>query len=217
MRILSAGLALLLCACASGPTPDWQVNAQLGLRGFERAYLAGHARVAEAEFARARTELSATGRADLVARAELLRCAVRAASLEFDACPGFLALAAEAGAAERTYADFIAGRWVGLDARLLPEQQRTVPAGNGETLPLSDEPLSRLVSAAALLRADRIAPGGIAAAVEVASANGWRRPLLAWLRVQEKRATDAGAAEDAEDAERIRRRIALVGGTPPGQ
>ena len=215
MRFALLGLVLFLCACAGGPTPpDWQVSAVLGLKSFEKAYLAGNNRVAEVEFARARTELSATGRAVLVARAELLRCAVRVASLEFDDCPGYLALAADAGAAERVYADFLAGRWAGLDARLLPQQQRTVPAGNGESLPVTDEPLSQLVSAGALLRAGRIAPGGINAAVEVASANGWRRPLLAWLGVQEKRATDAG---DAEAAERIRRRIALVAGTQPKQ
>ena len=64
------------------------------------------------------------------------------------------------------------------------------------------------------MRAGRIAPGGINAAVEVASANGWRRPLLTWLGVQEKRATDAG---DSDAAGRIRRRIALVAGTQPKQ
>lgn len=209
--ILAAGLFLLLSACAGGPVPpDWQVSARLGLAGFEKASLEGNTRVAEAEFSRARTTLSATGRADLVARAELLRCAVRAASLAFDDCPGFLALAADAGPGERAYAEFLAGRWQGLDASLLPETQRGVVAGNAE---LPADPLSRLVAAGVMLRSGKIAPAGIAAAIDTASANGWRRPLLAWLGVEEKRALAAG---DADAAARIRRRIALVAGQRPG-
>lgn len=208
---LAAGLVLLLSACAGGPVPpDWQVNARLGLAGFEKAALEGNTRVAEAEFSLARATLTATGRADLVARAELLRCAVRAASLEFDDCPGFLALAPDAGPEERAYAAFLAGRWQGLDARLLPEAQRAVVAGSTE---LPADPVSRLVAAGVLLRSGKIAPAGIAAAIDTASANGWRRPLLAWLGVEEKRALAAG---DAEAAARIGRRIALVAGQPSG-
>jgi hypothetical protein len=45
--------------------------------------------------------------------------------------------------------------------------------------------------------------------VDTASEQGWRRPLLAWLGVQEKRASDAG---DSETAARIRRRIDLISG-----
>jgi hypothetical protein len=54
-----------------------------------------------------------------------------------------------------------------------------------------------------------ISPAGITQAVEIASAQGWRRPLLAWLGVQAKRAEDAG---DSETAARIRRRIELISG-----
>lgn len=215
MRRLLAGVAILLSACAGGPaTPDWQVNAQLGLKSFERAYLAGKPRIAEVEFARARAELSATGRADLVARAELLRCAVRAASLEFDDCPGFLALAADAGAAERAYAAYLAGRWEGLDPALLPATQRAVLAANGPLPGADADPLSRLVAAGTLMRSGRITPAGIAAAIATSSDNGWRRPLLAWLQLEEKRAAGAG---DGAAAAQIRRRIDLVGGASTGR
>jgi hypothetical protein len=52
-------------------------------------------------------------------------------------------------------------------------------------------------------------PETISSAIDLASAQGWRRPLLSWLGVQEKRAEAAG---DREALERIRRRIALVAG-----
>ncbi len=209
MRLAAAlGAGLLLAACAGGPAaPDWQVNSLASLRNFEAAYLGGNTRVAEAEFARARSDLTATGRADLVARAELVRCAARVASLEFDACPGFAALAADAGAPERAYAAFLSGEWQALDAAALPAQHRAVVAGTAGVLP--EEPFSRLVAAGAMMRAGRITPAAMAAAVDTASANGWRRPLLAWLGVQAQRAAAAG---DGEAAARIRRRIELVTG-----
>jgi hypothetical protein len=194
----------LLCACTSAPpAPDWQSSASLALKSFETAYLKGDTRAAEAEFARARTELASTGRADLVARAELVRCAAQVASLAFDDCPGFAALAGEADAEERAYAAYISGRWQSLNVDLLPAQHRPVIRGGA----LPGDPLARLVAAGALLRAGRIDPAGIFTASETASANGWRRPLLAWLGVQEKRAADAG---DGEAASRVRRRMELI-------
>ena len=202
--LLALGAAALAAGCAgSPPPPDWQSNAHLALKSYETADLTGNTRVAEAEFARGRAELASTGRPDLVARAELLRCAIQGASLAFDDCPGFKALAADSAPQERAYADYLAGRWQGLDASALPEQHRAV-IGTGE---LPAEPLARLVAAGALLRAGRITPAAIAAAVESSSANGWRRPLLAWLGVQEKRAVSAG---DNDAAAKIRRRIELV-------
>jgi hypothetical protein len=180
---------LLFAGCAGGPPqPDWEENAGQALQAFQRHYFAGASDLAEIEFRSARGELARTGRADLIARAELVRCAVRAASLEFDDCPGFEALRYGARREELAYADYLSGK--------------------GSHRP-TDEPLSRLVAYAVSLRKGAIDPGGIAGAVELASAQGWRRPLLAWLGVQEKRARDAG---DGETAARIRRRIELISG-----
>jgi hypothetical protein len=69
--------------------------------------------------------------------------------------------------------------------------------------------LSRLVGLGVQFKTGRISPAGITQAVGIASAQGWRRPLLAWLGVQAKRAEDAG---DSETAARIRRRIELISG-----
>ncbi|HEU0259636.1 MAG TPA: hypothetical protein VFR57_09495, partial [Burkholderiales bacterium] len=68
---------------------------------------------------------------------------------------------------------------------------------------------SRLVTAAVELKKGSISPSTISTAVDAASAQGWRRPLLAWLGVQLKRAEAAG---DSETAARLRRRMALVSG-----
>ena len=197
--------ALLLAACAGKPQPPaWEPEARGALDGFSDDWLRGNSEAAEAEFARARRETAATGRFDLVAQAELVRCGVRVAALDYD-CPGFAALAPDATAAQRAYAAYLDGRWQGLDAALLPAQHRAVVTN--ATLAGVADPLARLVAAGALLKAGRIAPADILAAVDTASSQGWRRPLLAWLGVQEQRARAAG---DSTAAERIRRRIALA-------
>lgn len=206
--------ALLLAACAGGPVPpDWQANAQGALAGYTTAWLNGEGRVADAEFRRARGELARTGRADLVARAELTRCALQLAVLDLDsaaACPGFTALAADADAATRAYAAFLAGRAGPADIALLPEHYRAIAAGNAAALARIEAPLARLVAAGALLRAGTLPPAGVDTAVDTASAQGWRRALLAWLTAQARLAEARG---DAAAAAAARRRMAIVEGT----
>jgi hypothetical protein len=178
---------VFVAGCAGGPPPPpWQASAKYSLDTFQQAYLRGESRVAEAEFALAKRELSSTGDPALVARAELIRCAVRAASLEFDDCPAFAALRADAGAEDLAYAEYLSGR-----------TERAA----------SDDPVSRLVLLGVKFRSGRIQPADISAAVDLSSAQGWRRPLLAWLGVQERRAEAAG---DQAALEAIRRRIRLL-------
>lgn len=186
-RVMLFSPFLFLWGCSSGPVaPDWQLNSHNALNAFQSHYLKGDTRAAQVEFERARAELQSTGRGDLVARAELVRCAARAASLEFDSCPGFEKLRGDAGAEELAYAEYLAGR--------------------AERAP-SEDALSRLVSYGIKMNSSKITPPEIASAIDIASAQGWRRPLLAWLGVQEKRAEAAG---DREAAERLRRRIEIV-------
>jgi len=185
-RLPAIVLAALLGACSNAPLPpDWQENASQSLRAYQQYYLSGDPR-ADAEFARGRSELARTGREDLVARAELLRCAVRTASLEFDGCPGFEALRPGAQPDETAYADYLAGRG---------------------TRASGGDPLSRLLAISVRLRSGTVTPSEMDQAAEIASAQGWRRPLLAWPGVPEKHAHDAGAADAAA---RLRRRMDLI-------
>lgn len=210
MRAGVLAAAALLAACAGGPpAPDWQADAHSALSRFEGAWLRGESRVAEQEFARGRAALASTGRADLVARAELARCAARVASLDFDDCPGYRALAGDAAPAERAYAAYLEGRAQPADVALLPEPQRAAASGGDAALPAIADPVSRLVAAGVLFRQGRISPAGMALASDTASAQGWRRPLLAWLRIGQKRALEAG---DREAAAALGRRIDLVAG-----
>ncbi len=208
MRMSNILFLLVLAGCASKPLPpDWQSDAKGALDASVEDYLKGHGAAAQAEFRSARTATTSTGRPDYVAQVELVRCAAQVASLEFNDCPGYAALAQEATPQQRAYADYLYGRWQGLNPALLPEQHRPVVA-TGQVAGMAD-PLARLVAAGALFKAERITPAGIEQAIDTASNQGWRRPLLAWLGVQARRAEAAG---DAQEVQRIRRRIALASG-----
>ena len=203
---------LLVAACGSKPpAPDWQMNAHDSLERYTSAFLEGHGPAAAAEFARARAALASTGQAGLVARAELTRCALLVASLAFEACAGFEALRADAPAAERAYADYLAGRIAAEWVPLLPQQHRAVAQGAVESAALRaiEDPLARLVAAGVLFRTGRASPAVLEVASDTASAQGWRRPLLAWLGVRAVRAEQAGALEEAQQ---LRRRMALAAG-----
>ena len=208
MKCIPVLIAALLAGCASTPLPpDWQANAKGALDASVDDYLKGHTAASNAEFREARAETAATGRPDHVAQVELVRCAAQVASLVFEGCPGYAALAPDATPAQRAYAAYLAGQWDGLDVALLPEQHRAVPAGG--LLDKIEDPLARMVAAGASFKAGRITPQGLALAIDTASNQGWRRPLLTWLGVQEKRARDAG---DVAAADAIARRIALASG-----
>lgn len=211
---LIAVATAMLCACADKPrVPDWQANASGALERYVAAALTGDARVEAVEFERARKELASTGQAGMVARAELTRCAVRLASLDLSPCDGFEALRKDSPAPEQAYADYLAGRITPADAALLPPQHRRVATEQGDVAALQAvaDPLSRLVAAGVLFRLGRASPEVLVLASDTASAQGWRRPLLAWLGVQAMRAEQAGADDEAQ---RLRRRMALVTGTP---
>ena len=203
--------ALALAACSSKPpAPSWQANAYSSLGAYSDAYLKGDTSAASAEFAHARAETASTGRPEMVARAELVRCATRVASLEFDDCPGFKALEQDVSAAERAYAAYLQGK--PADAALLPEAQRAIAAGKGNLAAIAD-PMAQLVAAGVLFETGKATPADIATATETASSQGWRRPLLMWLGVALKRAQAAG---DGEGAARVQRRIDLASSGAPG-
>jgi hypothetical protein len=213
---------VLVSACGSNPpTPDWQLVAKGSLDRATAAWFDSDAQGEAAAFEEARQAIARTGQPGLLARAELVRCAAHVAALVVEECTGYTALAADAGAEERAYAAYLAGRASAADAPLLPEPHRALAASGSAGAASTDvpasadpaaltriqDPLSRLVAAAVLMQTGRASPAIVGVAVDTASAQGWRRPLRSWLQVQMRQAEAAG---DSGAAERVRRRIALV-------
>ena len=217
LRIAVSGFLAVLAGCAGKPpAPDWQLNAYSASDRAVQAYLDGRQRVESAEFARARSEIARTGDAAQLARLELLRCAAQVASLDLAPCTRFDALAQDATPAERAYARYLAGRADPADIALLPQaQQAAARAGPEQTAAViagQSDPLAQLVAAGARFARGQASPQLVQLAVDTASRQGWRRPLLAWLGVQEKLAEGRG---DEPQAARLRRRMAIVNQEKP--
>ena len=220
---LGCGVLLMLAsACASHPVPpDWEQNAQAEIKRFTTDYLAGNTSKADSDFIRARRAVRDTGRVDLLAQIELVRCAVRVAVLEFDGCAGYNPLRDGATPAQQSYAAYLSGQWQAVDPNLLPEQHRAVVSAKPSVTATTNvsaqpsvligvpDPLSRLVAAGALLQAGRLQPADVELAIDAASAQGWRRPLLGWLGIANRLAEQRG---DKASVERIARRVALIVG-----
>jgi hypothetical protein len=202
-------LSILLVACGSKPRqPDWLVNADGSQERFERAYLKGDDKVAATEFQRFRDEVASTAQPSLVARAELTRCALRVASLDFAPCAGFEPLRADAGDAERAYADFLEGKLAPAEAKALPKDYQGIAGeGGAGQLEKIKNPLSRVIAAGVLMRSGKADPKVLQLATDAASEQGWRRAVMAWLGAQAMLAEKNG---DREEAARLRRRIEIA-------
>lgn len=232
-----------LAACGNTPRPpDWQLDSRDALERATEAYLSGRDRVAQSEFRRAQQALSASAQPEALARAELLRCAARVASLDAvdtPVCPGFETWRDDVSPALRAYADWLQGgtqpatptaagsapgaasarpsNASAADATarlpLLPEAQRAATAAGDDAarrlaaIQAMPDPFSRLLAAAVAVREGVAPPGLVALAVDTASGQGWRRPLLAWLTLQLRRAE---AASDTVAASALRRRIQVL-------
>lgn len=216
-RSMCLALAAALSAACSHPTvPEWEERAHEGFEQYQRSYFAGD-RTADRDFRKAADALATTGKPELRARGELIGCALATAALDFERCNAWQSLQADADQADRAYGALLSGRFSGLDAKALPAQygalaKATDAVARNDALKRIEDPLSRLIGAGAVFRAGDLSPEGVALAVDTASEQGWRRPLLAWLGAQ------AGLAEAAGDAAalaRIRKRIDVV--APPAR
>lgn len=213
LRGAGTALALLAVAACAGkpPAPNWQLNAQGAAERAVEAYFEGRTRVERAEFSRARSELARTGDPAQLARLELLRCAAQVASLVLEPCERFDVLAADATPQEQAYHRYLAGRAAPGDIALLPTAQQAAataaPAQVAALVSAQPDPLAALVAAGVVFARGNATPALVQAAVDKASRQGWRRPLLAWLGVQAEMAERSGATQEAA---RLRRRMAIV-------
>lgn len=205
---------LLLTACGSGgpPPPDWKTDAADLIGRYQKHALLGENTLAERYFREAVRATGGAGRVAETARLWLVRCATRRAMLIDDACAEYADLAAVAAdASDQAYYRFLTLQWEGLDAALLPAHHRDLlraPAGTRHALPgrVSD-PLARLLTASLLVMRQEANAATLDMATETASSQGWRQPLLTYLKLRHEQAAAQG--NTAEQA-RLARRIELV-------
>lgn len=215
-RALAAISVIAISACGNqAPAPDWALSAEAAAQKATQAYLQGHQRVEALQWQKARDAVASTGQP---AKLELMRCAAQVASLDWNSCPAYEALAQDAGKPEQAYARYLQASPQASDIELLPEAQRGVArqllgggTGVAATAEIKD-PLSRLVAAGVLLRGGAAVPDLLQQGVDTASEQGWRRPLMAWLLLQLKAAQQGG---DVEKQAQLQRRLKLLETSAP--
>jgi hypothetical protein len=204
-RMSAVAAVALMTACAAQPTPEWQANAHGALQRASRAFLEGAERVADAEWRTAQSELARTAQPHLVFRGALMRCAVEQSALQVHACTPDIASLRHAADADAAYTRYLAAAHLPADVPLLPEAHQAVAsallAGIAPNLLAVSEPLSRLVAASVVLQKQGVDAALLQTAVDTASAQGWRKPLLAWLRLQLLHAQQQGDTALAQKAE----------------
>ena len=211
--LLIASLTLLT-ACGSGgpPPPDWKTDAADLIGRYQKHALRGENSLAERYFQQAIATTGGAGRVAETARLWLVRCATRRAMLIDDACVEYADLARiDPNTADQAYFHFLTLRWEALDLTLLPKQHRDLLRAPAEkrnaVLGRIDDPLARLLDASLLVMRQEADAATLALAAETASEQGWRQPLLTYLKLQEKQAEARG---DAAEQARLNRRIQLI-------
>lgn len=212
MRILFSMILLsMLAACSSGPAvPDWKIDTQTGIVRYTQYYLEGRSKLAAASFAKARAATAATGDIAAVAHLELVKCGVQTAAVDPAPCQAYTELAANAtNAGDAAYYRFISGDWQGLDSANLPAQyaplvSQSTADGINPLLQHIDDPLSRLVASGVAVKRNQFNLKTLQIAADTAAAQGWRRPLLAYLLLQEKNTTEPAQLQQ------IRTRIEII-------
>jgi hypothetical protein len=182
---------LMICACGSAtPAPVWQDNAYRHLEDYKINFLAGKEDATEPHFIKARREITAGNDLSLLTTAYLTNYALHTASLErFDAAEFAKLQRLEPNAANMSYCHFLKGNFNAANVQELPTRYAGImkaAAGRDAVLAAReiaaiDDPLSRLIACGVWVKYMPYDESILQIAINTASANGWRRPLWAYL------------------------------------
>lgn len=211
-------LALLLSACGGKPpAPDWKKDSISLIGKYKKAELKGENKLAERYFEQALAAAGSAGKLEETARLHLIHCATRQASLVFEPCTAYQDIAKMSPDTEdETYHRFITGQWDStankLDNSKLPVQYRDYYASLESAKPYAGlekiaDPLSRLIAISIALQRKQADDAMLNLAANTASEQGWRKPLLVYLKLLENRAT---LKTDNAQVTSLRARIKLV-------
>lgn len=210
-RLLAVVCMALLTACGSGgpPPPDWKTDSADLIERYQKHALLGDNTLAERYFQQAVSATGGAGRINDTAQLWLVHCATRRAMLIDDPCAGYAQLAGiEPNAENEAYFQFLTLRWDAVDIKLLPRQHQNLVSAPAHARPAMlatiDDPLARLLDASLLVMRQEADSSTLSVATATASDQGWRQPLLTYLKLQQTQAaTQANTAESARLALRI--------------
>jgi hypothetical protein len=215
-KLLFIMIVLLLCSCGSAPVPAWKDKADRQLEDYKINFLAGKEDVTEPHFLKARKEIAASNDLNLLAVAYLTKYALHTASLEsFDASEFARLHRLEPNATNMAYCHFLKGNFSAVDVNTLPMRYTgIVKAAVSKDVVLAareiaaiDDPLSRLIACGVWVKYVSNDESILQVAIHTASANGWRRPLWAYLTSLQTYYRDSG---DKGKADIIKDRLEIL-------
>lgn len=194
-KILLFLMVIMVTACGgSVQTPGWQNKASVYLEDYKLHFLSGKESAAEPHFMKARKELAAGNDLNLLATAYLTKYALQAACLEsFDTADFAKLYRLEPDPSQLAYCHFLKGNFTAVDLKVFPARYAgVVKAALAKDAALAareisaiDDPLSRLVACGIWVRFQSCDENIVEIATKTAAANGWRRPLWAYLEKQQ--------------------------------
>ena len=183
--------SFLLVGCGSSkPVPDWTDASFNQLDNYKKSYLSGKERIAEAYFNKAVDEIKSSGDLEILARAYLTKYAVHVAVLEaFDDREYMRIDAVEPILQNKNFYSFLKGAFDNVDEKLLPQQYagflRAFQSGKKDDvaheISKMDNPLSKLIALGLLVQKNKNDETDLKLAIDIASHNGWKKALLAYL------------------------------------
>ncbi|NOT16582.1 MAG: hypothetical protein HOP20_00765 [Sulfuriferula sp.] len=192
---LSILTLLLVSACSSGPSvPDWQLDTQSAMARYSQQYLEGRSKLAAASFDKARNATSATADIAAVAHLELIKCGIAMAALNSAPCSAYTRLA-PSNTVDANYYRLLTGDFQHIDKQQIPSQyQAWLMSKNTNDINTQlnqiSNPVSRLIATSLSILHRPHNATTVQIGIDTASAQGWRRPLLAYLLLQQKNNTD---------------------------
>ena len=198
-------ILLIMAACGSNkpPVPGWKTDSVDFIERYKEHALLGENTLAERYFQQALRATGGAGRVGETGRLWLVHCATRRASLLEDDCSEYADLAKiETSAEDRAYYQFVTLNWSGLDAAKLPPQYVALVKADASRLNAQiaaiEDPLSRLLAASLVTLRRQADHETLVLAMETASGQGWRQPLLTYLKLLEKSAAERGAPNEQQ-------------------
>lgn len=206
----------LLWGCAPKSVPAWKTASFHHLERYKNCFLSGREQLAAIYFQRAIDEIKSSGNLSLLMTAYLTRSALHVAVLEAPISRDYLEAAKAAPNDDhRDYYLLLEGKFAEVQKSRLPSSYQNVAAAleEGREEKISEavreiqDDLSRLIAIGLVIRYCGENEAILSRALDVASVNGWRKPLFIYL---DRLKSFYEKKNEKDKAENIRLKIELL-------
>ncbi|OPY88665.1 MAG: hypothetical protein A4E71_00324 [Smithella sp. PtaU1.Bin162] len=210
-------LIAFICACGSSqPIPQWKDTSFRQLETYKVNFLTDQEDATEPHFAKAKKAASSNNNLLLLSTVYLTKYALHTAALEeFDDSDFLRMEKLHPHAANRAYYNLLKGDFHAVEVKLLPPiyskllpfmAQKNLSAANREFASMNDS-LSVLIACGIWVKHLPYDDSIVKLAIDIAAANGWRRPLWAYLTTLQQYYLDH---QETTKAQNIKERLELL-------